>query len=138
MVDINKTIYTNIVNKINMLRYQAVDDPTAFRAILDLIIVDCLIRWAGGLDEPQHILDQLVEKRNAILMHNSCIIPEYTDWSTAYVNVNTPQTNDDWKRVWDAAESDDYIFVNTVLTPANPEPEEDFSCVRWGGIKDLK
>lgn len=138
MVDINKTIYTNIVNKINMLRYQAVDDPKAFRAILDLIIVDCLIRWAGGLDEPQHILKQLVEKRNAILMHNSCIIPEYTDCSTAYVNVNTPQTNDDWKRVWDAAESDDYIYVSYSILPDKPEPEDDYQCILWGGIKDYK
>jgi hypothetical protein len=98
-----------------------------------------LIRWAGGLDEPQHILKQLVEKRNAILMHNSCIIPEYIDCSTAYVNVNTPQTNDTWKRIWDAADHENYVKLTTVLTPTNPStPEKEDSCLIWGGFKDYK
>jgi hypothetical protein len=40
----------------------------------------------------------------------------YKDPSTAYVNVNTPQSNDTWKRVWDSAHCitvpDNYKFLD--------------------------
>jgi hypothetical protein len=109
MIDIKKTIFTNIVDKINMLRYQAKDDPKAFKALLNIIIVDDIIEWSESLDTPHKVFEKLIEKRHALLTNNPCIKLQYSDFSTAYVNVNTAQSSDTWKRIWDASEKDTYI-----------------------------
>lgn len=132
MIDINKTIYTNILDKLNYLRYQAVDNPKAFKALMSLVILDYMIYWADELGEPQCVIQKLIDKRHNILIHNSCINPVYADIATAYVNVNTPQSNDDWKRVWDI-ETEDCI----TLSPNCPVDKFDPNILRWGGIKNL-
>ncbi len=139
MVDVNRTIYKNIIDRINALRYQAKDNPEVFKLILSLIILDWIIYWAEGLDESPYEIKQLIEKRNAILMHNSCLNIIYADTSSAYTNTNTPQTNDTWKRIWDASNHENYVKLTTVLTPTNPStPEKEDSCLIWGGFKDYK
>lgn len=102
MIDVKGTIYKSIVNAFGMLRYQAKDDPKAFRSILEVSMVDYMLHWASGLLEPQENLQKLVDLRHDLLMCSPALKLQHLDNSTAYVNVNTPQSNADWKRVWDA------------------------------------
>lgn len=104
MINVNKTIYKNEVDKINLLRYQAKDDIKGFKAILSLIVLSDMIEWSEYLDTPNHVIKKLVDKQMDLILHNSCIIPHYSNNSRVYTNVNTPQSNDTWKRVWDCLE----------------------------------
>ena len=38
------------------------------------------------------------------ILCNPAFSKQYIDSETAYVNVNTPQSNSTWKRVWDSKE----------------------------------
>jgi len=51
--------------------------------------------------EPQYIHDHLIKLRNQLLLCDKAFDVQYIDSSNAYVNVNTPQTNDTWKQLWD-------------------------------------
>ena len=104
MIDIEKTIFKNEVDKINLLRYQAKDDSEGFKSILNLIILNDMIEWSEYLGAPHHIIQQLVDKRTDLILHNTCITPYYSNDSFVYTNVNIPQSNDTWKRVWDCPE----------------------------------
>ena len=111
MIDINSTIYKSIVDKFGQLRYQAKDDQKAFKAILDVIILDDMLEWASGLDDRQELQEVLYEKRQQLLLGNPAFKLQYVDSESAYVNPGTPQSNSTWKRVWDAAESREYIPI---------------------------
>jgi hypothetical protein len=102
MIDVKSTVYKSINDAFGKLRYQAKDDPKAFRSILEVSIVDYMLHWASGMLEPQAHLQKLVDLRHDLLMCNPALRIQHIDSTTAYVNVNTPQSNDDWKRVWDA------------------------------------
>lgn len=142
MLDVNTTIYKNIIDSIGKLRYQAKDDPKRFKAILELIMLDDMMEWAQGLDEPQEDIQKLFDKKINLILCNHTIIPEYLDYSAAYVNVNTPQTNSTWKRVWDAKESEDYVtcLPGEKLSPCDEENCENprrYLTVKLGFVKDL-
>ncbi len=115
MIDVKGTIYKSINDAFGMLRYQAKDDPKAFRSILEVSMVDYMLHWASGMLEPQEHLQKLVDLRHDLLMCNPALKLQHLDNSTAYVNVNTPQSNADWKRVWDApnvlSTEDDEVFI---------------------------
>lgn len=100
MIDIDKTIYKNVLNKINQLRYQAKSDTKAFKSILKLIFVNDMIEWAS--QAPEEVKEKLHKIQQQLILCNAHITPEYEDISLAYTNVNTPQTTDTWKRVWDS------------------------------------
>lgn len=100
MIDIDKTIYKNVLNKINQLRYQAKSDTKAFKQILKLIFVNDMIEWAS--QAPEEVKEKLHKIQQQLILCNAHITPEYEDTSLAYTNVNTPQTTDTWKRVWDS------------------------------------
>ena len=112
MIDINSTIYKSIVDKFGQLRYQAKDDPKAFKAILDVIILDDMLEWASGLDDRQELQEALYEKRQQLLLCNPAFKLQYVDSESAYVNPGTPQSNSTWKRVWDAACNREYITAS--------------------------
>jgi len=112
MININSTIYKSIIDKFGQLRYQAKDDPKAFKAILDVIILDDMLEWASGLDDRQELQEALYEKRQQLLLCNPAFKLQYVDSESAYVNPGTPQSNSTWKRVWDAAESREYTTAS--------------------------
>lgn len=116
MIDVKNTIYKSINDAFGKLRYQAKDDPKVFRSILEVSMVDYMLQWAAGMLEPQENLQKLVDLRHDLLMCNSALKLQHLDNSTAYVNVNTPQSNTDWKRVWD---SKTVVTTNAVFTPCN-------------------
>lgn len=53
-------------------------------------------------------------------------MPEYEDASLAYTNVNTPQTIDTWKRVWDSGHvtkiPDSQIFIPCTTPDCSSTP----------------
>ena len=102
MIDVNKTIYTSLIDKIQRLRYQAQDNPQDFKSILRLIILTDILEWSEGLDLPQSLQEKLLQKQIDMILCNPVFKIQYSDTSTAYVNVNTVQNNSTWKRVWDS------------------------------------
>lgn len=102
MIDVNKTIYTSLIDKIQRLRYQAQDNPQDFKSILRLIILTDILEWSEGLDLPQSLQEKLLQKQIDMILCNPVFKIQYSDTSTAYVNVNTAQNNSTWKRVWDS------------------------------------
>lgn len=102
MIDYAKTILSTIVDKINRLRYQAQDDSKAFKAVLQLIILDDMLEWAEQ-HESEQVLEKLYDLRHQFVMCSNIFNKEYSNPSTdPYINVNVPQTTDTWKRVWDS------------------------------------
>jgi hypothetical protein len=77
MVDIHSTIYTSLNNAFGKLRYQAKDDPKAFKAIIQAIMLDDIIEWAAGLAEPESVLQALVDKRLDLIKCNSAFNIQY-------------------------------------------------------------
>lgn len=114
MIDVNNTILKSLYNAFGKLRFQAKDDPNTFKSILELIIINDVIEWANGLDIPQSIQKQLFDKRTEFMMCNPALTLQYGQGSEAYVNVNTPQNSDTWKRVWDSSEA---ITTDAVFQP---------------------
>lgn len=100
MINVDKTIYKNVLDVVNRMRYQADNDKNAFKAILQLVFINDMIEWAS--QEPEEVKEKLLKKQQSLILCNSHINPEYIDTSLAYTNVNTPQTTDTWKRVWDS------------------------------------
>lgn len=102
MIDVNKTIYASLMDKIQRLRYQAQDNPKDFKSILRLIILTDILEWSEGLDLPQSLQEKLIQKQIDMILCNPAFKVQYENTSTAYVNINTAQTNSTWKRVWDS------------------------------------
>lgn len=129
MIDVKKTITSTIKDKIDQLRKLAINDTKAFKKVLYLIILDDLLDWSSYLDAPETLQMELKKARVDFILANTEFVIErfdetYTDPAgnpivikplQPYVNVNTPQTTDTWKRVWDAPA--DTTFVTTTIEP---------------------
>lgn len=102
MIDVNKTIYVSLIDKVQRLRYQAQDNPQDFKAILKAIILTDILEWSDGLDLPQSLQEKLKQKQLDLFLRDPAFKLQHISTNEAYVNVNTPQTNSTWKRVWDS------------------------------------
>ena len=144
MLDIDKTIGFNIINSINLLRYQAKDDSPYFKSIIELIILQDILEWTQSLKESEHIQKLLMSKIQDLILKKKCIVPKYSDTSTAYTNANIPQGSDDWKRVWDtegAIEVPSYeVYLPCSDTDCNPSRvyKVDLGTVKDFFIQPLK
>jgi hypothetical protein len=47
MINVDKTIYKNVLDVVNRMRYQADNDKNAFKAILQLVFINDMIEWAS-------------------------------------------------------------------------------------------
>lgn len=103
---INSTIYQSIIDNFGKLRYQAIDNPKAFKDILKVMMLDDIIEWSASVlgmsPDLREIQQKLKDLQTQFILCNSAFSKQYMDSETAYVNVNTPQSNDTWKRVWDS------------------------------------
>lgn len=102
MIDVNKTLLATLNQKFGELRYQGKNNSKEFRAVLSLIIVHDLLEWSVELGNKK-VVKKLKEIENSLLLHNPSFNIEYTCDDDPYVNVNTPQNIDTWKRVWDSS-----------------------------------
>lgn len=103
--DINSTIQQSIIDTFGKLRYQAQDNPKVFRAILELVIMQDIMEWAGSVitseEELNAVQATIIEKQKKLILCNPDISIQYLDSPNIYTNVNTPQDYYDWTRVWD-------------------------------------
>ena len=123
MISVKETIYQNINYRIDRLRMLADNQPSIFKKLVYLVILDDLYDWAEYLDQPQSIQKKLQKLRQDFIYNNAEIKPKYDNsGKCTYVNVNTPQTNSTWLSVWDQG----YILLDpSSVTPEHtPVPHE--------------
>lgn len=101
MIDIKNTLFQTVKDKINRIRYQADDNTADFKIIILGIILDDLYDWGKYLELDEEKLNKIKKTRDSLLINNCVFLKNHIQDSN-YVNVNTPQNNDTWKRVWDS------------------------------------
>lgn len=126
MIDVKSTILETIKDKIKKLRFLGKNDTIAFKKILSLIVLDDLYEWSNYLDDSQAVQKKLQDLRvNYILCQKDFNI-QYFPQENFYVNVNTPQTNYTWVRMFD---SKDLTEVSDIIYPSTEKPEQPTSFV---------
>lgn len=142
MIDVKATIFKAINTSFNKLRLLGNNNPKLFKKILFLIALDDIYDWSDYLDENQSVQKRLQELRTNFILCNPeleiCRLP----FDQHYVNVNTPQTNYTWKRVWDAP---DVIFIDSaeeIIDPHagewTPDPTCKITIVYFGENDEIK
>lgn len=110
MISIKKTIYATLKDKIKKLRFLGQNDPKGMKKLLSLVAINFVYDWVYFNDTESEYLKQLHDLQTGIIL-NDCTFKKVNkdlykngviEAFQAYRNVNTPQSNDDWKRVWDA------------------------------------
>ena len=138
MIDVKNTIFETIKDKIQKMRFLGQYDPITFKHILYLVLLDDIYDWSNYLDESQSIQKRLQELRTQFILDHGEFIVKMTSPNNFYVNVNTPQTNHTWKRVWDAPdvvtiESVEQELETTVnARPFTPDPTCPVSLTYFG------
>lgn len=102
MIHTRKTIFKTLQKKIRELTKHANYDSKEFKKILIAVILNDMKEWSEYIpkDDPDKITDMLAE----YLLNNCFLIERITNHSE-YTNVNTPQTNNTWQRIWDRESS---------------------------------
>lgn len=127
---INSTIQQSIIDTFGRLRYQAKDDPKAFKDILKIVILDDIIEWSNSASGMQSDLKKMQQKLRDLqiqfILCNSAFSKQYIDSELAYVNVNTSQSNSTWKRVWDSEHA--ITFVEETKLQDETLWDKEFTC----------
>lgn len=116
MINVKRTIFNAIKDQFDKMRFLGENNPDFLKKILFLIVLDDIYDWSDYLDENQSIQKKLQEMRTNFILCNkidACNFP----FNQFYVNVNTPQTSETWKRVWDAP----CLTIVEEVTPIIPE-----------------
>ena len=101
MINVKKTIYNNLNRGMDRLRLLADNNTKLFKKILSLIVLDDVYDWSEYLDDKQAIQKKLRELRTNFILCNQDLEVCRMPVGREYVNVNTPQSDDTWNRVWD-------------------------------------
>lgn len=136
MIDVKNTIIETIKDKLQKMRFLGQYDPITFKHILYLIVLDDIYDWSSYLDENQAIQKRLQELRTQFILNHGEFIIQTTSPNHFYVNTNTPQTNDTWKRVWDAPDVKIIESVSQIVPerkPWTPDPTCPVSIVYFEG-----
>lgn len=118
MIDVKSTIFKTINDTFDKMRMLGLNDRSLLKKIMYLIVLDDIYDWSDYIDDSQQVQNKLQELRTNFILCN----PEFTvcqfPFDQHYVNVNTPQTNNTWKRVWDAP----YVkIIDNKIEPFIPE-----------------
>lgn len=139
MIDIKATIFETIKDRFKKLRFLGQDNPKAFKKILYLIVLDDIYDWSNYLDDAQWVQKKLQSLRSDFVLKNKEFIVKTTSPNNYYVNVNTPQTNSTWKRVWDSPNlvNADWTEISQttgsiVAKPFTPDPTCPVSLTYFG------
>lgn len=99
MINTRRTIFQTLKKRIRELTKHAQLAPQEFKKIILAVIVNDLKEWSEYIpkDDPNAIVNLL----DNYLLNNCFIIDRMPINERDYVNVNTPQTNNTWHRVWD-------------------------------------
>lgn len=123
MIHTRKTIFKTLQKRIRELTKHANLSPKEFKQIMIAVILNDMKEWSEYIpkDDPNKIVKQLED-----YLRNNCFLIERIPENTyAYVNVNTPQTNDTWDRVWDRECS---VLADPELVSADYTWEPDPTC----------
>lgn len=102
MIDVRKTIESNIAHKFKMLSLQAVNDNSTIKDMTSLILIQDMIEWAGDLDDTTKKEALLVVLQNKLLQcyrNKLKICHYYGGDEVIYSNVNQTQNRYDWQEV---------------------------------------
>lgn len=148
MIDVKNTIFETIKDKIQKMRFLGQYDPITFKHILYLVLLDDIYDWSNYLDESQSIQKRLQELRTQFILDHGEFVVKMTSPNNFYINVNTPQTNHTWKRVWDAPdvidlsnhdpfETEDGIYEGEYPKSFTPDQSCSVSITYYGGNQDV-
>lgn len=116
MLNIDCTLLKSIEYQIKKSSVLATFNMEVFKKILSIIILSDIIEWAEKIEPESSTEVQLVQLRNKLVMcyeQYLNICRTYTDpIEETYTNVNTPQTNYDWDRIWDNISSGCSAIIN--------------------------
>lgn len=101
MIDVEQTLLDTIIAQVNELRFHAHDDPNCWKKIIYLTILNDLYDWSYYREDKVEIQNKLKQLRIDFILKNPMFGIVHKPYSGVYTNVNTPQNNDTWKRVWD-------------------------------------
>lgn len=127
MINTRKTIFQTLKKRIRELTKHAQLAPQEFKKIMLAVILNDMKEWSEYIpkDNPKMIVNLLEN----YLMNNCFIIDRMqNENSLAYVNVNTPQTNNTWARVWDRQSSDIYQPEEIAKSKEEYKWVEDPTC----------
>lgn len=99
MINTRSTIFKTLKYRLRELTKHANLAPQDFKKIMIAVILNDLKEWSEYIpkDDPNMIVNKLED----YLMDKCFILDRMPSDHSAYVNVNTPQTNATWQRVWD-------------------------------------
>lgn len=119
MINTRKTIFKTLSRRIRELTKHADYSPKNFKKIMIAVILNDLKEWSEYI--PQDDPNAIVRMLDNFLLCNGFIIERMPSGNeTAYINVNTPQTNATWQRVWDRESSHTW------------EPDKlEVACIPW-------
>lgn len=126
MIHTRLSIYQTLVSRITALRKRAEYDPKEFKKILFAVILNDLKEWSEYI--PTKDGSAIVAMLDEYLINNGFKIERLPVGQLDYVNVNTPQTNNTWARIWDRQNSVHETPQLVVVTPSCTPWEEDPSC----------
>lgn len=103
MINTRVSIFKTLHRRIRELTKHGQLQPKDFKKIMMAVILNDMKEWSEYI--PQEDTDRIVKLLNNIIISNDFIIDRIADDPMAYLNVNTPQTNTTWQRVWDRKSS---------------------------------
>lgn len=103
MINTRVSIFKTLHKRIRELTKHGQLQSKDFKKIMMAVILNDMKEWSEYI--PQEDTDRIVELLNNIIISNDFIIDRIADDPMAYLNVNTPQTNTTWQRVWDRKSS---------------------------------
>lgn len=142
MINVKGTIYSTLKTAFNNMRFLGQNNPRLLKKIMFLIVLDDIYDWSEYLEENQSIQKRLQEMRTQFILCN----PEFEicrfPFIKNYVNVNTPQTNSTWKRIWDDPDTvwitseEEPVTPSVIPEPWIPDPNCTITTVYFGGSDD--
>lgn len=102
MINYKDTILCAIKDNVDKMRFLGDYNPKLLKKILYLIVLDDLGEWSDYLDENLPVQNKIKEIKEGFLLNNPELKVKKLINDKLYTNVNSPQTNDTWKRVWDS------------------------------------
>lgn len=125
MIDVRATILSTIVDKVDRLRKLADNNTLAFRKVLTAAIIGELVEWAEFIEDCDETKEKLKSLQIQYIQNNKEFLIKYCPNQLFYANVNIPQTNFSFRRVWDS--QDLKVISNVTETGGASEAPSSFT-----------
>lgn len=98
MINIQNTLQKTLKGYVDLMKYKAQSNPTAFKKMLYLVILQDLIEWAEYKGQKKQV-ELLKSIESTFVMNNYEFNLQY-DNIDIYRNVSTPQSIYTWSKVY--------------------------------------